>query len=301
MRFLVTGGAGFIGSNIVRRLVSDGNEAVVLDNTSLGNIDNLRGLPEGRLKVSIGDVRDWSSLEGLAKDVDGIFFDAAKSSAPMFHPDPREGVDVNLKGFLNAVEAARRYDLPLVYASTSSLYSRCDPPHREEMQVRAGSFYEYSFYVREQAASLYAELYGISAVGLRYFSVYGPREEHKGSYANNISQFLWEMARGRAPVIYGDGGQTRDFIYVEDVVDANLLAMRSGLKGEVVNVGTGVATSFNEVVELLNQELGTSIRPEYVPNPIRNYVMHTRADTGKAEHLIKFRARVPLREGIKRL
>ena len=168
------------------------------------------------------------------------------------------------------------------------------------MPVKPGSFYEYSFYVREQAAELYAELYGLRVVGLRYFSVYGPHEEYKGRYANNISQFLWDMLKGKGPVLYGDGMQTRDFTYIDDVVEANILAMRSGLKGEVINVGTGVETTFNEIIKLLNAELGTNIEPTYIPNPIKNYVYRTQADTSKAYRLLKFKARTKLRAGIKR-
>jgi len=297
MRYLVTGGAGFIGSNIVKKLLRDGHDVVVIDDMSLGREENI---PSGA-EVFRGDVRERELIERAAsKGIDGIFHDAARSSAPMFYPDPRESVDVNVKGFLNIMEVAREQDIPVVYASTSSLYSRCQPPHREDMVVRPGSFYEYSFYAREGIASLYAELHGVRSVGLRYFSVYGPGEEHKGRFANNVSQFIWEIMKGKSPVIYGDGNQTRDFIFVDDVVEANILAMRSDLKGEVVNVGTGLSTSFNELVRMLNEALGTSIKPVYVPNPIKNYVMHTKADTEKARRILKFEAKVDLREGIRR-
>ncbi len=300
MRFLVAGGAGFIGSNIVWRLVGDGFEVEVIDDMSLGSPKNL---PEGgRLKITEGDVRDRDLLEEAIGRSDGVFFDAARSSSPMFTPDPSEGVEVNVMGFMNALEAARKRDVPLVYASTSSLYSRCNPPHREGMQVVPGSFYEYSLLAREMAARLYHELYGVEAVGLRYFSVYGPREEFKGKYANNISQFAWEMMKGRRPVIYGDGNQTRDFVFVSDVVEANLLAMENAARagGDVFNVGTGVETTFNKVVEILGEELGTDIKPIYVENPIKNYVRRTLADTSKAAERLGFVAKVPLREGVRK-
>jgi len=300
MNFFVTGGAGFIGCNIVRKLLKNGHQVTILDDMSLGKRENLEGLPRKKMRRVEGNVRDASVVEDLTKGIDGIFHDAGRSSAPMFSPDPREGIEINLNGFLNVIEAARRNDIPLVYASTSSLYSKSEPPHMEGLSVTPGSFYEYSFYMREAVGRLYSELYGVSVVGLRYFSVYGPHEEHKGKYANNISQFMWDLMKGKSPVIYGDGTQTRDFIFVEDVVEANLLAMNAGLKGEVINVGTGASTSFNEVVGLLNKELGTGIRPTYVPNPIKNYVRHTQADTTKAQRLLNFRAQVPLNEGIKR-
>lgn len=295
MKYLVTGGAGFIGCNTALWLRREGHQVIAVDDLSLGIRDNL-----GAVRLERGDVRDRSFVDWVSGDVDGILHEAAKSSAPMFSPDPREGIDVNVNGFTNVMEAARRRDIPVVYASTSSLYSRCPPPHNESQQVVPGSFYEMSMLAREGIARVYAELYGLCVVGLRYFSVYGPREQHKGRYANNVSQFLWEMVKGGRPVLYGDGSQTRDFTYVDDVVEANILAMRSKLKGEVINIGTGVSHSFNQVVEMLNAALGTRIAPQYVENPLRNYVAHTLADTSKAERLLGFRAKTGLEEGIRK-
>jgi len=295
MKYLVTGGAGFIGCSIALWLRKEGHQVVAADDLSLGVRENL-----GAVHLERGDVRDKAFVEWLAEDVDGIFHEAAKSSAPMFSPDPREGLDVNINGFTNVLEVARRYDLPVVYATTSSLYSRCPPPHSESQQVVPGSFYEMSMVTREGLARLYTDLYGMSLVGLRYFSVYGPHEQHKGKYANNISQFLWAMAKGERPVIYGDGSQTRDFTYVDDVVEANILAMRSRLRGEILNVGTGTSHSFNSIVEKLNAALGTKVAPRYVKNPLKNYVAHTLAETSKAERLLVFRAKVGVDEGIRR-
>jgi UDP-glucose 4-epimerase len=295
MKFLVTGGAGFVGSNIVLRLIEDGYEVVALDDLSLGR------LPEDRKVAFVrGDVRDKEKLDSICKDVDSVFHDAAWSSSPMFSPDPREGVDINILGFMNIAEAARKYDFPVVYASTSSLYSRSSPPHREDQPVSPNSFYELSFYGREAVAKLYSNLYGLKLIGLRYFSVYGPGEEHKGKFANNITQFLLDFMSGRSPIIYGDGTQTRDFTFVEDVVEANMLAMKSGLKGEVINVGTGVSTSFNDMLAILKRQLKINMMPNYVPNPVKNYVMHTKADTTKAQRLLNFYAKVSLVEGIRR-
>jgi UDP-glucose 4-epimerase len=295
MKFLVTGGAGFIGSNLALRLAGEGHDVEVLDDLSLGTRENVSGIA-----LSKGDARDATLMDSLCREVGGVFHDAAKSSAPMFLPDPREGVDVNIRGFMNVLEAARRRDFPVVYATTSSLYSRCPPPHREDQDVVPGSFYEYSMYAREGAAALYSELYGLRTVGLRYFSVYGPREGHKGKFANNITQFLWDLMKGKSPVVFGDGSQTRDFTYVDDVVEANVLAMKSGLKGEVLNVGTGVSTSFNDMLAMLKSQLGSGVEPSYVQNPLANYVRRTQADTTKARKLINFEAKVPLEEGIRR-
>jgi UDP-glucose 4-epimerase len=292
MKYLVTGGAGFIGCNIALWLRKEGHQVIAIDDLSLGL---------GAIQLERGDVRDRPFVDWIASDVDGIFHEAAKSSAPMFYSDPRDGLDININGFTNVLEAARKYDLPVVYATTSSLYSRCPIPHSESQKVVPGSFYELSMFTREKIAKLYAELYGLHLVGLRYFSVYGPHEQHKGKYANNISQFLWDIAKGNRPVLFGDGSQTRDFTYVDDVVEANILAMRSRLDNEIINVGTGVSHSFNSIVEKLNSAMGTTIAPRYTPNKLKNYVAHTQADTAKAERLLNFKAKTSVDEGIKRI
>ena len=303
---LVTGGAGFIGSHLVEELASKGYHVVVIDNLSLGKVENLKEIM-ARYSNSVefvrGDVRDADLIFNIIRDkeVEAIFHQAAASSAPMFTPDPRRGVEANILGFLNILEAARRFDInKVIYASTSSIYNIHEPPHKEDMNVFPRTFYEYSLWMRELAAKIYWDYYGIECVGLRYFSIYGPREQHKGRYGNVISQFIWAMLRGDRPVIFGDGSQTRDFTFVKDAVRANILALeRKGLKAEVFNVGTGRETSFNEIVSIINQVLGTNIEPKYVDNPIKNYVYRTCADTSKAEKLLGFRAETDLLTGVR--
>ncbi|MGQ4891996.1 MAG: NAD-dependent epimerase/dehydratase family protein [Candidatus Njordarchaeia archaeon] len=306
MNILVTGGAGFIGSHIVGELLKYNHFVVALDNLYLGTADNLRvfsGLQQNGVVFVKGDVRDFDLISKVVREygIEAVSHQAAVSSAPMFVPDPREGVDANIRGFLNILEAARRFDIgKVVYASTSSIYNVLPPPHREDMHVQPRTFYEYSLWMREHAAKIYYDLYGIETIGLRYFSIYGPREQHKGRYANIVSQFLWKMLKGEAPVIFGDGSQTRDFTFVKDVAEANILALeKKGLGGEVFNVGTGKETTFNEVVELLNKHLGTNIQPKYEPNPIKNYVYRTQADTSKAKRLLGFEAKTDLETGIR--
>jgi len=303
---LVTGGAGFIGSHIVEGLAERGYSVIALDNLFLGRPENLKGIMErypGKVRFVQGDVLNEELLFKLVRenDVIAILHQAAVSSAPMFIPDPRKGVEANVLGFLNVLEAARRFDVPkVVYASTSSVYNVYTPPHREDMVIKPRTFYEYSLWTREHAAWIYWDFYRIETIGLRYFSIYGPREEHKGRYANVISQFIWKILRGEPPVIFGDGSQTRDFTFVKDVVKANILAMeKKGIGGEVFNVGTGKETTFNEVVKLINQVLGTNIQPKYVPNPIKNYVYRTGADTTKAEKILGFKAETDLLTGIR--
>ena len=306
MNILVTGGAGFIGSHVVEELVKKGHKVVAIDNLYLGKPENLKEIIEAypdRVIFIQGDVRDAELIIKIVKEheIEAISHQAAVSSAPMFIPDPREGVEANILGFLNILEAARRFDIEkVVYASTSSIYNILPPPHREDMNVKPRTFYEYSLWMREHAARIYHDLYRIETIGLRYFSIYGPREQHKGKYANIISQFIWKIMKGEPPVIYGDGTQTRDFTYVKDVAEANIIALeKKGIGGEVFNIGTGRETSFNQIVELINRFLGTNIKPKYVPNPIKNYVYRTQADTTKAEKVLGFKAKTDLETGVK--
>lgn len=299
MKVLVTGAAGFIGSNIANTLAANGTEVFATDNLFLGKTENLNR----DIKFLKIDVLDKASLEKLchAERFDYIINLAAYSSVGMYYPDPTKGLEISTIGFSNVIECVRKFGVKkLVYASTSSLYSRVKPPHKETANVQAGSFYELGKMLNEETARLFNEQYGINSVGLRYFAVYGPNETHKGKYANNITQFLWEMLQGRSPVLYGDGAQTRDFTFVSDAVNATLLAMKSDFHG-VLNIGTGKAHSLNEIVQIINRHLGTNIKPEYAPNPLKNYVKDTLADITLARSKIGYEPKVAVDEGISRL
>jgi UDP-glucose 4-epimerase len=338
MKILVTGGAGFIGSNLANTLIHldidgtsstmdldqtiqdyvsrEGNykhgDVIALDDLSLGSTSNL----SKEIKFVRGSVMDYDLILELSRGCDYIFHEAALSSSPMFIEDPRKGMDINVMGFMNIMESAKRNKVrKVIYASSSSLYNGLHTPYRESAIIIPKTFYESSFYCREAIARTYNLEYGVDSVGLRYFSVYGPNEKHKGRYANNISQFIWDMAeKKKSPVIYGDGNQTRDFTFVDDVILANILAMNGKKQHEepdinsisnsnnidnnkenrrkrgnneksgfgIYNVGTGMQTSFNRVVEIINKQLDTDIKPVYVKNPINNYVQHTMADISLA-------------------
>lgn len=306
MRILVTGGAGFIGSNIAEALVDAGHDVIVLDNFSLGRRENLSAI-EDKIKIVDGDVRDTETLEPLVKGTDYVFHEAAASSAPMFDSDPRTGVDVNVNGFLNVLELSRRHDVSgVIYASTSSLYGGISGRQKEDACVVPPNFYSVTKFAREHLARLYAKNHGLQTVGFRYFSVYGPHERPKGRYANIISQFLWEMQEDRPPVIFGDGSQSRDFTFVADVVRANILAMeaikkkRKGVSGESFNVGTGRAATFNDIVRLLNAAMKKKIKAKYVRNEIKNYVQDTLADLSKAKKFLGYSPQFSLKEGIRK-
>jgi UDP-glucose 4-epimerase len=218
----------------------------------------------------------------------------------MFFEDPRRGMDVNVMGFMNIMESAKRNKVRrIIYASSSSLYNGQPLPYNESARIAPKTFYESSFFCREIIAKTYNLEYGIESTGLRYFSVYGPNERHKGKFANTVSQFIWDMVENKkSPVIYGDGSQTRDFTFVDDVVQANILAMDRPNQQEerpltdddgatrgfhIYNVGSGIQTSFGKLVEIINGELGSNITAAYIENPIKSYVQHTLADLSLAQ------------------
>lgn len=295
MNILVTGGAGFIGSNLAEALLKEGHEVTVLDNFHTGSKNNLKGLD---VKLVIGEVGDLDKLDVGKPAV--IFHQGVYSSSPMYKENPRL-VAKALDDFIVLLEFAKKNNSQVIFASTSSLYNGIEAPHKEDAVLKVTDFYTEARLSIERIAELYHKLYGMKIIGLRYFSVYGPHEKSKGKYANLISQFLWAMMKGEAPLIYGDGTQARDFIYVEDVVRANILSMKSGVKFGVYNVGTGSAYTLNQLVETLNAKLGTSIKPQYIENKIKNYVQETLADTSKAKQEIGFEAETSLEDGIERL
>ncbi|MFN4133677.1 MAG: NAD-dependent epimerase/dehydratase family protein [Candidatus Hadarchaeales archaeon] len=303
VKILVTGGAGFIGSNIVRRALERGWEVRVLDNLFLGSSENLKDIMSD-IEFLRGDVRDEKIVKKAVRGVDFIFHQAAASSSQMFVPDPGLGISVNIIGFANILRHACEEGVKrVIHASTSTIYGSLPTPFREDMHIpRCGNFYSMTKFAAEHLAKTYTAEKGLETVGLRYFSVYGPGERPKGKYANLITQFVWGMKKGERPVIYGDGTQTRDFIHVNDVVRANLLAaQKKGVAGEVFNVGTGKPISVNNAAELLNEYLGTDIKPIYKPNPIVGYVYKHQADTTKAKRMLGFEAKIPFEKGLKML
>lgn len=281
MKALVTGGAGFIGSNLANTLAEqDDCDVMALDDLSLGTPSNLTQ----KVKFVPGSVMDSDLVRRLTKGCDYVFHDAAKSSSPMFKDDPRQGVDINVMGFMNVMESAKRNKVKkVIYASSSSIYNGLPFPFKESQTISPRSFYETSFYCREIVARSYYLENNLSSIGLRYFSVYGWNEQHKKNFANNISQFLWDISKGNRPVIYGDGNQTRDFTFVKDVVQGNILAMRSERNFELYNIGTGIETSFNEILNIINKHLDADVDAIYQANPIKNYVYRTLADISKAK------------------
>lgn len=293
---VVTGGAGFIGSRIANAL-SDENNVWAYDNGYLGTPENLRN----RVEYIDTDVRGG---EIVPPYTDIVFHLAALSSYQMHEDDPQEGADVNVGGFINVMEQAVEADVDaVVYATTSSIYGDRTEPTSEDVDVTVKSAYEASKRAREEYAQYYTSHHDIPCAGLRLFSVYegfDGGEEHKGEFGNIISQFADKIARGESPVIYGDGTQTRDFVYVDDVVDAFRLAAEEELSG-IYNVGTGESYSFNRVVSEINDRLGTEVPAEYVDNPIPEdvYVHDTCADYEKFHEATGWRPVIDFTEGVR--
>lgn len=297
MKILVTGGAGFIGSNIANTLSREKNTTVIaVDDLSLGRPTNL----SQDVKFVKGSVMDYELILEAGKGCDYIFHSAAKSSSLMFKDDPREGIEINALGFMNVMESAKRNQVKkVIFASSSSMYNGLPIPFKESQIITPRTFYEASFYCRETLARSYYFENGLNSIGLRYFSIYGPNERHKGKFANNISQFLWSITNRQSPVIYGDGTQTRDFTFVDDVVQANILALElEEMEFGIYNIGTGIETSFYTIVEKINKHLGTNISPAYVDNPIKNYVQKTKADISLAKSELGYHPKYSLDEGI---
>ena len=294
MNVIVTGGAGFIGSNLVEHMVRDGHKVYVFDNFMTGLENNLQHL------VPKQDIfRSYDCLSHINKP-DILFHLGTPSSSPMYKDNPYL-VSEALHDWITILLYTREQSCKLVYASSSSVYNGNVPPFKEDMPIYVTDYYTECRYGMERLAELFHRLYDVSSIGLRLFSVYGRNETHKGRYANCLTQFLWAIAQGKPVIIFGDGSQTRDLTYVDDVVEAFTLAATKEIDYGIFNVGTGKAYSFNAIVDLLNAALGTAIQPTYIDNPIKNYVQQTQADTQLAEQILGFKAKTPLPEGIEKI
>lgn len=289
----MTGGAGFIGSNLVERLASE-NNVYVIDNLNTGSPKNLEVAQKtGNVKFIQDDSKN------IAKhniNADLIIHLGIYSSSPMYKKNPNLLNEV-VEGFINVLEYAKKNKAALVFASTSSIYSGVNPPHKESIMPPVTDYYTEGRIVAERLSELYAKLFGVNVAAMRFFSVYGKHEEAKKEYANLVTQFIWAMKKGKRPVIYGNGLQKRDFVFVDDVVDA--LVKATGIKGfDIFNVGTGRNYSLNELVDKINKVLGTNVKAKYIKMPTKNYIMETLADTSKAEMVIGFKAKISLDKGI---
>lgn len=286
MKYIVTGGAGFIGSHLAETLSLQGHEVCIIDNLSSGKIDNIAHLIETNDVTFVkGSVTDLDLLQEQCTGADGLFHQAALVSVPKSIEDPLLNHTVNSTGTLNVLLAARDAGVrKVVFASSAAVYGNLPGlPKREDMAVDPQSPYAVAKLTGEYYCVLFSRLYGLKTVSLRYFNVYGPRQDPHSDYAAVIPRFIYRVKGGQPPVIYGDGDQTRDFIYVTDVVRMNLRAMESKAEG-VLNVASGKETSVNELAHTILSLKKTSLKPIYEKGR-EGEVKHSVADIGKAiEH-----------------
>jgi len=296
---LVTGGAGFIGSHVVRALLSSGSEVRVLDNLSSGRRENLDGLADD-VELLERDIRDAGAVRAACLGADWVFHLAAFISVPGSVADPAEADSVNIGGALNVLLAAREAGVRrVVFSSSSAVYGEpASVPIAECAPARPASPYGVEKLYGEHMCRLFSELYGLETVSLRYFNVYGPRQNPRSEYAAVIPKFISAMVGGRPATIYGDGRQTRDFAYVEDVARANLLAATSAdAVGQSLNIASGSATSVLDIHKAIGQLVGCASPPLHA-EPRRGDIRHSVADVRLAENAMRFRASVPLAEGL---
>ena len=296
---LVTGGAGFIGSHLVDALLRQGARVTVIDNLTTGKKENLQHAGPG-LDFHEGDIRDQALLRELMDGVDVVFHQAAVVSVPLSVAQPLVSADINEMGTLAVLETARQAGCRRVVLASSSAVYGDDPelPKREAMALRPLSPYAIQKMVGEYYAGLYYTLYGMETASLRYFNVFGPRQDPSSPYSGVISIFMDRASAGRAPVIYGDGEQTRDFVYVRDVVAANLnAATAKDAAGRTFNIGTGLTITINRLWQRVAELAGIDLAPEYQAARDGD-IVHSVAAIDAARRHLGFAPAVPFEDGL---
>jgi UDP-glucose 4-epimerase len=303
MKYLVTGGAGFIGSNIVAELLKQGQEVVALDNFATGKRENILPYVKNPLFTMIeGDIRSFHIVRSAVKGVDYILHQGALPSVPRSINDPITTNDVNVLGMLNILEAAKEFGVKrVVLASSSSIYGDSETlPKVEDMRVNPMSPYALTKYAQERYCQVFYKLYGLETVALRYFNVFGPNQDPTSQYSAVIPKFIRLIKNDKEPVIYGDGTQSRDFTYVENNVWANIQACTAEkAPGEVINVACGERYTLIELVQMINKILGKNIEPKFAPDRAGD-VKHSQAGIEKAKDILGYKVRVSFEEGLER-
>jgi len=301
LKFLVTGGAGFIGSHLAEELVQRGHQVRIVDDFSTGKKKNIASFLD-KIELIEGDIRDTEVCTRAAEGMDYVLHQAALTSVPHSIENPLLTNDINIKGTLNLLLASRQAKVRrFVFASSAAVYG--DDPHlpkKEEALGASLSPYALSKRVGEMSCQLFARTFGLSTVCLRYFNIFGPRQDPASQYASVIPLFISRMLKNEKPVIFGDGEQTRDFLFVSNVVEANMRAVEAdSLKGEVFNIGFGEETSVNELIRRINEILKKNIRPAY-DEPRLGDIKRSFADISWARKMLKYEPIVGFSEGLKR-
>ena len=292
MNFIVTGGAGFIGSHIVEYLVEQNHTVTVIDNFHTAKLENLSRF-RNKIEILNMDILDYEKLRSVVKNADGVFHEAALTLVQESFTKQREYHDVNVMGTENIFKIAKEFGFKVVYASSSSVYGNTKKiPIKEDVERKPLNPYGNTKLEDEYLAEKYSKL-GVSIIGLRYFNVYGPRQNI--AYAGVITKFLENIANSKAPVINGDGLQIRDFVYVGDVAKANLMAMESKVNFAFVNIGTGTSLSINDLADIIVNASGLAIKPVHGP-PLEGDVKDSQADVSLAKKLLDWKAEIKLED-----
>jgi UDP-glucose 4-epimerase len=304
-RALITGGAGLIGSHIADGLVAEGlEEVVILDNFTRGRLQNLEpAMASGRVKLVEGDIRDTAMLKDVMQGMDIVFHEAAIRITQCAE-DPRLAHDVLATGTFNLLEAAVAAKVKrFVSASSASIYGQAeDFPTTEKHHPYANrTIYGATKLYSEGLLRSFYDMYGLNYVALRYFNVYGPRMDAFGVYTEVMIRWMERLSKGQPCLILGDGSQTMDFVFVEDVARANLVAAKSTITDDVINVASGTETSLSELAATLGKVMGVNLPPEHGPARKVNSVTRRLADTSKAKQLLGFKTEISLEEGLRRL
>ena len=301
MKFLVTGGAGFIGSHIVDALVKNGDKVTVLDDLSSGTLENLEGVKD-KIDFIQGSIIDPDDVKRAMEGADYVLHQAALRSVPKSLDNPSQYSHVNIDGTLKILEEAMRRKVKrVVFASSSSIYGEAKTlPSKEDFYPLLISPYALTKLAGEYYCRIFSKIHGLETASLRYFNVFGPRQSLENEYAVVIPKFITCMLKDEAPPIHGDGKQTRDFTYVENVVQANIKAATTqGIKCEVFNIACGKTYSVLDVIKYVNKILKKDIKPKFTPAR-QGDVRHTSADINKAKKLIKLDPKIGFEEGLEK-
>jgi len=295
MKYAVTGGAGFIGSNLVKNLVERGNEIIVIDNLNTGKKENIEKISK-KIDFFEIDIRDFSAVEDILKNIDGVFHEAALASVQDSFRIPDEFFEVNVNGTENIFKIGKKLGIKIVYASSSSVYGNpIRIPIKESDGKNPFNPYAKTKLEGDKLAEKYAKN-GLKVIGLRYFNVFGPRQSKE--YAGVIKLFLERIQQGLSPLINGDGLQVRDFVYVDDVVNANILAMESNIDSEFFNIGTNSVISVLDLANIIIKFSGLKLKPIHQP-AVPGDVKATQADITKAKMMLKWKPTTDLKDWLK--
>ena len=295
MKYVVTGGAGFIGSHLTERLVKQGDVVTVIDNQNTGKIENLKSVSK-KINFVQNDIRDFEVLRSLMENVDGVFHQAAMASVQDSFRIPEKFHDVNVNGTENIFKIAKEFGIKVVYASSSSVYGDTSIlPTTESDEKRPINPYAKTKFEKDKLAEQYAKN-GLKVIGLRYFNVFGPRQSKE--YAGVIKLFLDRIQQGLPPLVNGDGLQIRDFVYVDDAVNANILSMESDIDFEFFNIGTGTTISILDLANMIIKFSGLKIKPIHRP-ALSGDVRATQADITKVKTMLKWRPTISIQDWLK--